>query len=45
MGEAVSQGRNCFNYHIWGATLDLARCPLSLNLREVETGGFRASLD
>ena len=27
MGEAVSQGRNCFNYQArMGATLNLARC-------------------
>lgn len=37
MGEAVSQGRNCFNYqaHL-GAILDLAWCPLSMRLSEVE---------
>lgn len=39
MGEAISQGRNCFNYqaHL-GATLDLVWCSLSMGLSEVEMG-------
>lgn len=39
MGEAVSQGKNCFNYQAClGANLDLAWCPLSMGLSEVEMG-------